>query len=61
MASIRLSVVKPRPGHEERAVELLKALSAAAVDSPGWQPTMSSGHATTAARLHESPYNHPTA
>ncbi len=37
MAYIRLSVVKPRPGQEERAVELLKALSAATAGSPGWQ------------------------
>lgn len=37
MAYIRLSVVKPRPGHEERAVELLRALSAATANSPGWE------------------------
>jgi quinol monooxygenase YgiN len=37
MAYIRLSVVKPRPGHEARTVELLKALSEATADSPGWQ------------------------
>lgn len=37
MAYVRLSIVKPRPGHEERAVELLKALSAATADTPGWQ------------------------
>jgi quinol monooxygenase YgiN len=37
MAYVRLSIVKPRPGHEERAVELLKALSVATAESPGWQ------------------------
>jgi quinol monooxygenase YgiN len=37
MTYIRLSVVKPRPGFEERAVELLEAMSAATADSPGWQ------------------------
>lgn len=37
MAYIRLSVVKPRPGHEERAAELLKELSAATANTPGWQ------------------------
>ena len=37
MTYIRLSVVKPRPGHEERAVELLKALSATTENSPGWE------------------------
>lgn len=37
MAYIRLSVLKPRPGQEERAVEILKALSAATANSPGWQ------------------------
>ncbi len=36
MAYIRLSVVKPQPGQEERALELLKALSAATASSPGW-------------------------
>lgn len=35
MVYIRLSVVKPRPGHEERVVELLKALSEATAGSPG--------------------------
>jgi len=37
MAYIRLSVVKPRPGQEARVVEILKALSAATENSPGWQ------------------------
>jgi quinol monooxygenase YgiN len=37
MTYIRLSVVKPRPGHEEGTVELLKALSAATANSLGWQ------------------------
>jgi quinol monooxygenase YgiN len=37
MTYIRLSVVKPRPGQEERAVEILHALSAATAGSPGWQ------------------------
>jgi heme-degrading monooxygenase HmoA len=37
MAFVRLSVVKPRPGQEQRAIELLEALSAATADSPGWQ------------------------
>ncbi len=37
MTYVRLSVVKPRPGQEERTVEILKALSAATANSPGWQ------------------------
>jgi quinol monooxygenase YgiN len=37
MAYVRLSVVKPRPGCEDRTVDLLEALSAATADTPGWQ------------------------
>ena len=37
MAFVRLSVVKPRRGSEERVVEILNALSAATADTPGWQ------------------------
>ncbi|HEY5475233.1 MAG TPA: antibiotic biosynthesis monooxygenase [Tepidiformaceae bacterium] len=37
MTYIRLSVVKPRPGQEARALEMLHALSAATAGSPGWQ------------------------
>lgn len=37
MAYIRLSVVRPLPGKEERVIEILKALSAATANSPGWQ------------------------
>jgi len=36
MAYVRLSVVKPRPGSEERTLKLLKALSAATAGSSGW-------------------------
>ncbi len=37
MAYIRLSVVKPRPGQEERVLEIFKALSDTTANSPGWQ------------------------
>lgn len=37
MVYIRLSVVKPRPGQEDRVIEILEALSATTANSPGWQ------------------------